>query len=114
MAAVKKTLTVFLIVFSFGMFAPELATADSWSDRIERWSEWRDWYRSRGVAEEQGDDVEKIESAAQQICNSIAAESGGSNEQYIEYARRLALTLNQKSSEDLSRVIVQGSLPLGG
>ena len=112
----KRLLTVLLVVFSFGAFAPGDASADyySWQERIERWREWRDWYRSRGVAEEQGDDVQRIESAAQQIGTSIAAESGGSTEQYIEYARKLALTLNQKSGEELGRIITKGSLSIGG
>ena len=111
----RKAFTVLLLVFSFGLFAPQLAKGDyeSWRDRIERWREWREWYRNRGVSQEAGDDVERIETAAQSICTKIAVESGGTNEQYLEYARKLALTLNQKSEEELGRIITQGSLNLG-
>ncbi len=82
----------------------------AWKERIER---WREWYRSRGVAKENGDNVDRIENAAQQISTSIASESGGNQDQYIEYARRLALTLNEKSSEEIGRIITKGSLSIG-
>ena len=109
--SVKRAITALVFLVTI-LTIPASVNGDyySWRDRVER---WRDWYKSRGISENSGDNVEVIESAAQKISLNIAAECGGSQEQYLEYSRKLALTLNQKSGPELDRIIIKGSLPLG-
>ncbi len=52
---------------------------------------------------------EVIESAAASLSVVIAGDSGGNSERYAGYARRLALTLDQKTTGELNEILGAGN-----
>ncbi len=108
-----KRFTIFCVLVCF--VAPTAISRADDGELRNKLRAWKEWYQSRGVTEAEGDNVTAIETAALSINQAIAADAGGGSDRYLDYSRRLALTLNEKSTVELKRVFdSNNTLGLGG
>ena len=62
-------------------------------------------WRNRGNGKGRALKDAKVEAAAQSISFVIGGEAEAQNTQYLDYARRLATTLNQKTEGEVAKII---------
>ena len=112
---VKNIITVFMVLLSLGTAVPDAQgiTREELQEQFEAWLEWLQ-ERDRENSGNGGVEGDSVESAAVAISDAISSEAGADSDRYLDYSKRLAMTLNQKSKAELQRVLASNdTLGLG-